>query len=67
MKRINRHKSDNKDQDNIEPTCLDSYYQDLVDEELRKVKYSSPIKTLKDMTEEEIASIEKMYNCKVRR
>ena len=67
MKRTNRYKSNNNDQDSIEPTCLDSYYQDLVDEELKKVEYSSPIKTLKDMTEEEIANIEKMYNCKVRR
>ena len=64
MKKTKSNSFDFKPNDEQESN---SSYGSLIQEELEKIKYSSGVKTLKDMTSDEIAKIEQQYNCKVRR
>ena len=48
-------------------SSIEESLNDLVNDEFMKKQYTSKVRTLKDMTEDEIKKLEKTYNCKIRR
>ncbi len=50
---------------NVDDGSIHQFMTNLIAEEAMKIQYTSKVKTLKDMTPEEIKKIELTYNAKV--